>query len=175
MDLNTVKASLDGRGRRIRIIPNKLLNLVLGERSRHRRLSGDGDIAGADDVEAVSREEFRRGSAAETPQLAEDDAAAFVHGGGDVLPRGDHVGRVNAGDVGVARGLRRDEGCFRDEEGAGDGGALGVVFLDEGELDVVVVWLRWVSLRFEMVRGRMELRPAYQRESESTVPLPRDA
>lgn len=46
---------------------------------------------------------------------------------------------MDAGDVGVAGGAGGDEGGFGDEEGAGNGDPLGVVFGGDGELDVGIV------------------------------------
>jgi hypothetical protein len=61
------------------------------------------------------------------PQLAEDEAAARVHRVRDGAPGGDLGGRPDAGDVEAAGGAAGDERGFADEEGAGNGGALGIV------------------------------------------------
>ena len=61
-----------------------------------------------------------------------------MHGGGDGAPGGDLGGVPDAWDVVVAGGGGGDECRFGYEEGAGDGGALGVVFLGDGEGDVRV-------------------------------------
>lgn len=45
----------------------------------------------------------------------------------------------DSGHVAHACRLGCDEGRFGDEEGAGDGGTLSIVFCYEGERDVVVV------------------------------------
>ena len=66
-------------------------------------------------------------------------AAFGVDGVGDLLPCGDLVVVPDSWNVRVAGGLGRDEGCFGDEEGAGNGGALGVVFFNEGEGHVLVI------------------------------------
>lgn len=77
--------------------------------------------------------------AAQRPQLKVDVAALGVHGVGYFLPRGDLRVVVDARCVGVSAGAGGDGGCFADEEGAGDRGALGVVFLHDGEGGVVIV------------------------------------
>ena len=70
----------------------------------------------------------------------EVDVAAFgVDGIGDAFPCGDLVIVPDSWNVGVAGGLGCNKGCFADEEGARDGGALGVVFFNEGERYVLVV------------------------------------
>ena len=62
-----------------------------------------------------------------------------MHGVRDVLPGGDLGLVVDARHVGVAGGAGGDAGGFGNEEGAGDGGPLAVVFSGESGVDVGVV------------------------------------
>ncbi len=62
-----------------------------------------------------------------------------MHGVRDFFPGRDLVLVVDTRHVGVAGAAGRDEGGFGDEEGAGYGGPLAVVFCGEAGVDVSVV------------------------------------
>jgi hypothetical protein len=81
------------------------------------------DGAGRDGQLAV--QEDRIGNAAHVPQLRHDQAAGRMHGGRDLAPALDLLGRPQPRRVGVAHALRRDgRGLGQDQARAG---ALGVV------------------------------------------------
>ena len=109
-------------------------------RAGGRRFCQRWEVATANNVESFGLQVFLHSSTAETPKLAVDVAAVCVDSGRYGLPGVDHGLLVQAWHVGVARGLRGDKGCFCDEEGARGGPALGVVLLDEGQRDVVVIF-----------------------------------
>ena len=73
------------------------------------------------------------------PQLQVNNPSGLVHALHDFFPGLDLRVIVDTRDVRVAARFGGDEGRFGDDEGARDAGALGVVVLGEGELDVVVV------------------------------------
>lgn len=140
VDLDAVEAGLlDCVARRGSVVGDEELDLVLGQGAGLGRVVGHLDRGRGHEVVALGLEDGGVGGAAERPQLHVDVAAGRVHAVGDLLPGGELGVGVEAWDVGVAAGARGDEGGFGDEEGAGHAGALGVVFLDEGQLDVVVV------------------------------------
>ena len=76
----------------------------------------------------------RVGNAAAVPELAENESACFVDGGGDLFPALDLLGGVDAGGGGVAVAGRVDGGGFGEDEA--HGGALAIVFHHEVGGDV---------------------------------------
>lgn len=74
------------------------------------------------------------GNAAAVPELAENESASFVDGGGDLLPAFDLLRGVDAGGGGIAVAGGVDGGGLGDNEA--HGGALAVVFHHEVGGDV---------------------------------------
>jgi len=138
VDLNSIEASLDGVLRRLLVVSNELPDLLLGHGSR-RSTALEGDIARAQDPRLVPQlllQDSGVRRSAQTPQLTEDKRALGMDVVGDLLPLSNLRRAVDARGMGVAAGLRRDEGAFADQQSAGRGTALRVVVGDEREGNV---------------------------------------
>lgn len=128
MDLDTVKASLDGVESRLAVLADVAVNVGLGERL-------DLDVAAAVGVDivggAVHGDMVGAGGAADDisvfpflhlahspkrPELHEDVTALCVHGVGHLLPTGDLLLGVDTGRAGEAARLLGDERGLGDLE-----------------------------------------------------------
>ena len=138
MDLHAVKASGDGVSGRLRIVSHIVPDLLLGQRAWSGMLAVHGDIAAAHHafLYAFFCQQFSLSGTTQGPQLEEYGTAVLVDRVGYILPGGDLGFVPDAGDVAHAASACRDEGGFRDKEGARRGGALGVVFGGERAVDM---------------------------------------
>jgi hypothetical protein len=124
VDLDAVAARLHRAARGMRVVRDRLADLVDGQRSRrrhrlraparnHRALVGDG--ARGHRMQAVRHVVGMR-DAPHVPQLHEDAAAARVHGIGDLAPARNLRVVEDAGRVEEALRLRRDVGALGDDQ-----------------------------------------------------------
>ena len=141
VDLHTIKTSpLNSVGGSLCVVLDVLLDLLLSQGAGCRGTLTGGDVRRRNKVTvAGGLHELLAGNAAKGPKLEPEEAALGVNGVSDLLPGGNLLVGENSRDVGVAAGGRGDDGGFGDEESAGDTGALGVVLLDHGHGDVVVL------------------------------------
>lgn len=134
MDLDTVKARLDGVLGCLGVVLHESVDVLLGHLLRDSLALGLGDGAGALDLEAaLVLQHVGAGDTAQGPELEPDEAALLVDGVGDFPPCLDLVLGVDAGHVGIAAGLGRDEGGLGDEQSTGNRSPLLVVLLYHGQ------------------------------------------
>jgi len=141
VDLHAIETSLlDSVGSSGGVCLDVLLNLVLSQRTRSGSTLSNRNIRRRNQIPRARRALILLiRHTPQSPKLQPQETALLVDSVRDLLPSGDLLVGEDLRDVGVAAGGLVDDGCFGDEEGAGDAGALGVVFLDHGEGDVVVV------------------------------------
>jgi hypothetical protein len=141
VDLHSVETSLlDSVGGSLCVVLDVLLDLLLGQGAWCRGTLAGGDVRGRDKVAvAGGLHELLAGDAAEGPELEPEEAALGVDGIGDFFPGGNLLVGEDTRDVGVSASRRGNDGGFGDQQGAGNTSTLGVVLLDHGHGDVVVL------------------------------------